>query len=63
MMTIYTWKVNIIISGQKWGEYEVLAPNDQAAAFAAGMKYQREEQEVHAGDIIYCDAIRIGDRI
>jgi hypothetical protein len=63
MMTLYTWIVNIHISGKKWGEYEIIAPSDQGAALVAGMKYQREEGYPSPGDIIYCDVIRIGDKI
>ena len=63
MMTLYTWHVEININGEKWGDYKIIAPSDQAAAFAAGMKYRREEQEIYTGDIIYCSVTRAGDRV
>lgn len=50
------FKVHIYINLEKWGEYEIIAPDRDSAAFVAGMKYKQDEN-TYPGDYITCVVI------
>lgn len=49
----------VIISD--WGEYVIVAPNRETAAFYAGMKWQRECPPIQPGEWKEVDVIVPGD--
>lgn len=55
-MILRLYTVYITINGEKWGEYNIYAPNPQTATFYAGIKYQKEERDLEAGQLVIVEA-------
>lgn len=58
-MAMRKYSVMVTLNEEEWGEYILFANSPQTACFLAGLKYQREEQQIYPGTKIDCKATLI----